>query len=65
MNKKSKIIDTFVNQKCYTCTGTGKVKNKKCLTCLGTGVYKEESFIIITKDKNNNDIAFQIDQAGK
>jgi len=56
------IIDTSVVSNCYKCKGFGFIKKIKCDICGGTGNWVEDSAIIITKDKDGQRIAMQVDQ---
>ena len=59
------LIDTSEKSDCFKCNALGTIKGKPCDVCNGTGVWIEDSAIIVTQDKDGNQIAMQIDQLGK
>ena len=56
--KNLEIIDKSIEGTCNKCEGKG------CKQCYN-GIYKDENYILITKDETGKKIAFQSDFRGK
>ena len=53
--KKVEFIPNHRKLTCWCCDSDG------CKVCKGTGLWIEEHYILVTKDKNGNKIAFGVD----
>ena len=53
--RKAEFIPNHRKLTCWCCDGEG------CNACKGTGLWIEEHYILVTKDKNGNKIAFGVD----
>jgi DnaJ-class molecular chaperone len=63
MKKQSKVkfIDTGKISYCWACDGKGRTDKGGCKVCEGNGKWKEESYILVYKNKEGKKIAFAVD----